>query len=117
KLQLHTNDWQVRHARRILQERAAAGKVDPQIHMDLTRIARGTPDVTRKLRALWALHATGGLNATANLPTADPRFRKQPLDLRGPRFINTQPLLPELLEHSDENLRWWSVQILCEDKN
>ena len=27
------------------------------------------------------------------------------------------PLLLELLEHSDENLRWWAVQLLCEDKN
>ena len=34
-----------------------------------------------------------------------------------PRSISTQPLLLEFLEHPDENLRWWSVQLLCEDKN
>ncbi|HTD68227.1 MAG TPA: HEAT repeat domain-containing protein, partial [Candidatus Limnocylindria bacterium] len=45
------------------------------------------------------------------------RFNKSPLDLRGPRAISTQPLLLEFLGHLDENLRWWAVQLLCEDKN
>jgi putative membrane-bound dehydrogenase-like protein len=117
KLQMHTNDWQVRHARRILQERAAAGKLDEETHAGLTRIARESRDVTRKLRALWALHATGGLSLNPTLPTGDPRFRKQPLDLRGPRFISAEPLLLELLNHPDENLRWWCIQLLCEGRN
>jgi hypothetical protein len=26
-------------------------------------------------------------------------------------------LLLELLDHPDENLRWWCIQLICEDKN
>ena len=114
-LQLHTNDWYVRHARRILQERAVAGQVEAATHVALTGIIRENPDVTRKLRALWALHVTGGLQPEFS---SDPRFSKQPLDLRRGRVIEPQssPLLLEMLEHSDENLRWWAVQLLCEEK-
>ena len=57
ELQLNRNDWYVRHARRILQERGP----DPAVHAALKRILRENPDVTRKLRALWALHVTDGL--------------------------------------------------------
>lgn len=57
-LQLHPNDWFVAHARRRLQERAAAGP-DPAVHAGLREILGGNPDPTRKLRALWALHVTG----------------------------------------------------------
>jgi putative membrane-bound dehydrogenase-like protein len=60
--QLHKNDWHVRHARRILQERAAAGKLTAETQERLQAILHETPDVTRKLKALWALHATRGLN-------------------------------------------------------
>ena len=34
---------------------------DPEVHARLKRMLRDNPDVTRKLRALWALHVTGGL--------------------------------------------------------
>lgn len=60
--QLNKNDWQVRHARRILQERAAAGKLAPGTHEALRQMLKEQPEVTRKLRALWALHVTGGLD-------------------------------------------------------
>ena len=43
--------------------------------------------MTRKLRALWALHVTGGLNG---------------------------PLLTSLLDHPSEHVRWWAIQLLCE---
>ncbi len=56
-LQLQRNDWYVRHARRILQERGP----DPAVHERLKRMLRDNPDATRKLRALWALHVTHGL--------------------------------------------------------
>jgi putative membrane-bound dehydrogenase-like protein len=56
KLQLHENDWYVRHARRLLQERGAAGA-----HAELEKIAFAHPDETRRLRGLWSLHVTGGL--------------------------------------------------------
>jgi hypothetical protein len=57
EMQLHRNDWYVRHARRILQERGA----NPAVHAALKKILRENPDVTRKLRALWALHVTDGI--------------------------------------------------------
>jgi putative membrane-bound dehydrogenase-like protein len=59
ELQLHKNDWYVRHARRILQERGGS----PEVHTALEKIAFGHPDETRRLRGLWALHVTGGLTA------------------------------------------------------
>jgi putative membrane-bound dehydrogenase-like protein len=57
ELQLHRNDWYVRHARRILQERGP----NPAVHAALKKILRENPDVTRKLRALWTLHVTDGI--------------------------------------------------------
>ncbi len=56
-LQLNNNDWFVRHARRLLQERGG----NPKVHEALDAIAFGHPDETRRLRGLWALHVTGGL--------------------------------------------------------
>ncbi len=61
-LQLNENDWYVRHARRILQERGTG----PVVQEKLAKIASSHPHETRRLRALWALFATGGLTeATA----------------------------------------------------
>ncbi|HYT92715.1 MAG TPA: PVC-type heme-binding CxxCH protein, partial [Gemmataceae bacterium] len=58
-LQMHGNDWYVRHARRILQERGP----NPAVHQALAKFAFDHPDETRRLRGLWALHVTGGLTA------------------------------------------------------
>lgn len=58
ELQLHPNDWYVRHARRLLHERGGS----PAVHDALAKILRQNPDETRRLRALWALHVTGGLS-------------------------------------------------------
>jgi putative membrane-bound dehydrogenase-like protein len=63
-LQVNPNDWYVRHARRILQERGGS----PAVHEALAKIAFGHADETRRLRGLWALHVTGGLT--------DERIRK-----------------------------------------
>jgi putative membrane-bound dehydrogenase-like protein len=63
KLQRHPNDWFVRHARRLLQERAAAGTLAKETHGQLRAILDDArADVRHRLRALWALHATVGLN-------------------------------------------------------
>src|SRR5262249_61733525 len=62
--QLSKNGWHVRPARRLLQERAAAGKLSPGVREELRKILKENEDVTRKLRALWALHVTGGLDET-----------------------------------------------------
>lgn len=56
----HTNEWYSRHARRQLQERAAAKKLVPSTRAELERLALSGPTVRGRLRALWALHVTGG---------------------------------------------------------
>jgi len=85
-LQLNRNDWYVRHARRILQERGP----DPNVHARLKGILRDNPDVTRKLRAIWALHVTHGLS---------------------------EGDLQELLTHESEYVRSWAVYLLVEGKH
>jgi hypothetical protein len=56
--QLHDNEWFVRNARTILQERGA----NEAVHNALIQIINNHPDITRKLRALWTLHVTKGAN-------------------------------------------------------
>jgi putative heme-binding domain-containing protein len=55
------NEWYVRHARRLLQERAANKKLDKDTHELLAKLVFGDKPETVRLRALWALHAIGGL--------------------------------------------------------
>lgn len=87
-LQTHRNDWYVRRARLLLQERAAAGRLDPKVAPVLReQLARGT-DAGRQLRALWALHVTGNLSADE---------------------------LTRLLDHPAAPVRGWAVQLLSED--
>ena len=54
--QLHDNEWFVRNARTILQERGA----NEAVHNALIQIINNHQDITRKLRALWTLHVTKG---------------------------------------------------------
>jgi putative membrane-bound dehydrogenase-like protein len=82
--QLHKNDWYVRHARRILAERGPK----PEVHRALEKILNENPDETRKLRALWALHVTGGLHAEIAAKT---------------------------LESPMEYVRAWTIQLINED--
>ena len=89
QLQLARNDWYVRQARRLLQERAAVGKDMADVHKALHKMFADNPDVTRKLRALWALHVTNGLNEETMLT---------------------------LLGHAEEHVRSWSIRFLCEDR-
>ena len=62
KYQTHENQWYVRHARRILQERASRDGAKPgaAVRNGLVKIATDpTQDETIQLRAMWALYATG----------------------------------------------------------
>lgn len=86
-LQLNPNDWFVRHARRLLQERAHGGADMTAAHAALRRIFVGNADVTRKLRALWTLHASQGADAA---------------------------WLHGLLAHSEELVRHWAVRLLTD---
>lgn len=88
KLQFHDNDWYVRHARTLLQSRAATGKLDKlTVHTQLTAMFEAAPNSPKRLRALWALHVTGGLGADR---------------------------LADLLDHESEHVRAWVIQFLCD---
>ncbi|MBM4005540.1 MAG: c-type cytochrome [Planctomycetes bacterium] len=87
-LQSHRNDWHVRHARRLLQERFAAGIDMRDTVAELRRRLADEPSVERRLRLLWALHVTGGAD---------------------------EPLLVALLDDPSEHLRAWAVRLLGEN--
>lgn len=86
-----TREFAVRHARRVLQERAAAGKLGSQTHAALREILRAKPtsNTRARLRALWALQVTGGAD---------------------------ENLLLGLLADTDEYLRAWAIQFLAEGR-
>jgi putative membrane-bound dehydrogenase-like protein len=89
KLQLHRNDWWVRGARRLLQERSHAGKLSKSVHGQLRKMLAEQKEDTRKLRALWALHVTGGLD---------------------------EKTLLGLLDCPQEPVRVWAVRLLVEQR-
>lgn len=80
QLELSPNDWQARHARRILQERGEDGTIVPR----LEKIVREDADPVHKLRALWTLHVTAGLSeafAQSQLQAADEYVRSWTIQL------------------------------------
>jgi putative membrane-bound dehydrogenase-like protein len=92
-LQSSRNEWLVRHAQLNLAERVAqgslAGEELKEVHNALRKLLAEQPETGRKLRALWALHTTGGAD---------------------------DALLAELLAHEDEYLRAWAIQLSLEDR-
>ncbi|MFV1995239.1 MAG: PVC-type heme-binding CxxCH protein, partial [Verrucomicrobiales bacterium] len=90
ELQLERNDWLVRHARRLLHERAGTGADLAQANVRLRALLEREKEVPRRLRCLWALHVIGGLD---------------------------DPSLLALLEDKSEHLRAWAVRLLCEDRD
>lgn len=84
--QLNKNDWYVRQARLQLMQRG--GNAD--VHAALKKILNDNPDVTRKLRALWALKVTNGLSEAE---------------------------LIALCDNASEYVRGWAVQFLSESKD
>src|SRR5262249_29418090 len=87
KLQGHKHDWWVRNSRRILQERAAAGKLSDEVAPALWKSIGQEKDQARRLRALWALHAIGGADESKLL---------------------------ELLGDEGEHVRVWAVRLLLD---
>jgi len=67
RCQAHANDWYVRHARQILQERGG----NAAVHAGLLAMLESDPETTHKLNALWTLHVTGGLKETKALSLLD----------------------------------------------
>jgi putative membrane-bound dehydrogenase-like protein len=88
KLQLHKNDWWVRRARRLLQERAHAGKLAKTVKPLLLKMLTEQKAVTRKLRALWALHVIGGTD---------------------------EKLLITLLKNHEQTSRAWAVRLMVDN--
>jgi putative membrane-bound dehydrogenase-like protein len=89
-LQTSTSDWHARRARVILQHRAATGVLRPDTHGRLQRLFETSANQDWRLRAMWALHVTGGWTGDA---------------------------LERALSDADEHVRAWAVQLLCEDRS
>ena len=98
-LQLHPNEWKVRHARRVLQERGP--KLETQtlllryLNADGTASAPASApgllpdsDASRQLRLMWTLHVVGGFTEEVGL---------------------------KLLKSPHDYVRAWSLQLLLED--
>ena len=89
QLQTSKSDWHARRARVILQNRATKGKLGAKTHDQLRQIFRTHANPDWRLRAMWALHVTGGFKGNN---------------------------LYEALGDKDEYIRAWAIQMLCEDK-
>ena len=88
-LQSHPNDWYVRQARTLLHSRAASGKLNKSlVHKQLQSLFDTATTSPKRLRAMWALQVTGGLD--------DGR-------------------LDSLLDHDDEYVRGWAIQFLGDE--
>ncbi len=82
------NEFNSRHARRILQERAQAGKLSATATGPLRGWIKDGKTTEERLRALWALHLTTGLDARTAI---------------------------ENLKSPDEWVRGWTIQLVFED--
>ncbi|MGL5097808.1 MAG: PVC-type heme-binding CxxCH protein, partial [Planctomycetia bacterium] len=87
RLHHHKNDFHPRHARRLLQERFAAGGDVTDVRDALLKIVLGDGPVVPRLRSLWSLHATGGAG---------------------------EQTLAALLDDPEEHVRTWAVQLLTD---
>ncbi len=85
-LQRHRNEWYAGHARRLLQER----RVGDKVHGALKAMLDSVADDPIRLRALWSLHVTGGLDSEYGL---------------------------SLLEDDSAIVRAWVIQLMLETKS
>ncbi len=86
---LHKNDWFVRHSRRALQERAAKGPLDAAARQQLVEVATSHAEESRRLRAVWALHVTSGIDSA---------------------------LRDQLLADTSPHVRAWTIQLVLENE-
>jgi putative membrane-bound dehydrogenase-like protein len=89
-LQTSPSDWHARRARVILQNRAAKGRLKAPAITRLRKLFQSGNLPDHRLRAMWALHVTGGFKSSE---------------------------LVKALEDNDEYVRAWAVQLLCEDRS
>src|SRR5690606_31625348 len=88
ELQRSGSDWHARRARLELQERAAAGRVDPDARRALAALFIDfEQSVALRWRAMWGLHLTGGFEVD---------------------------VLQRALSGPEEYLRAWTVQLITE---
>ena len=87
-LQSNRSSWHARRARVVLQGRAAAGTLAEDTHRRLLELLRSGAEFDHRLRALWALHITGGASSEVLVP---------------------------LLGSDQPYFRAWAIQLLCED--
>ncbi len=85
-LHAHRNEWFVRTARRLLQERSAAGKLD-RAALEPLRGMTSAPEAVTTLRGLWTLHVTGALDEAG---------------------------LARAFAHADDRVRCWAVTLATE---
>ncbi len=81
----HPNEWYVRMARRLLQARGSS----PALRRQLDGMFAAAGTVPAKLRVLWTLHVTGGIDERRAL---------------------------ELLQSPDPLIRAWTIQLQLEDR-
>lgn len=86
--QVSSNEWLVRRARRVLQERAI-GTTNDSVHPKLIAQLAAQNSAAKQLRSLWALHVTGGL---------------------------TESMLLTQLQSKEEYVRSWAIQLATEPK-
>lgn len=90
QLQTSPSDWHSRRARVILQGRAAKAPLAATATDQLRRMFQSSGNPDHRLRAMWALHVTGGW---------------------------TPDGLVAALADPDEHVRAWAIQLLCEDRS
>jgi putative membrane-bound dehydrogenase-like protein len=88
RLRRYSDNWQTRHALRLLQERAATGKLSAETIDTLRKELKRPNTVDGHLRCLWAVYAVGGAD---------------------------EKLLLEQLEESHEFVRSWAVRLGLDD--
>ena len=79
ELHSHDNEWIVRHARRILHERAVANMDISDAAVPLRDRMRDTKDSVQRLRCLWTLNVTKSVSSSelrAMLKDEDPHLRR-----------------------------------------
>jgi putative membrane-bound dehydrogenase-like protein len=95
EMQMHSNDWYVRHARTILQERAASGDLDKySVHEKIVEQFMDAPNSGKRLRMIWAAWVTDFFGGSEGVN----RFNY-------------------LLDHEDEYCRAWAIQLLGENRD
>ncbi len=90
ELHAHKNEWYVRTARRLLHERSLARPIDAKGRAALLEMAGGDREPSRRLRALWTLHAIGAF---------------------------TDETAGRALRDADEYVRGWAIQLLADDRD